>query len=90
MTESTPCDNTNLAVCAHFNGPNGERVEVRDETHTYGYQNIFTIKLRVEATFPDSEEQFVRHLEKMGVHADDVEQARSELIEAFRQTEGRC
>lgn len=74
------------AVLAAFNGPGGVRVEVRDETRPYGYSNIFTVKLRVEATFPGADERFVRHLEKMGVFTDGLEAARDELIASFRET----
>ena len=77
---------THDAVLARFEGPNGVQVEVRDETRAYGYQNIFTVKLRVEATFPGREETFVRHLEKLGVFAEDLDKARGALIESFRKT----
>ncbi len=69
-----------------FEGPEGVKVEVFDESSTYAYQNIFYVKLRVEGTFAGSGEKFARTLEKMGVFAEDLEATKAALIDSFKAT----
>ena len=66
--------------------PEGVRVEIRDLTCNYGYQNIFKVTLEVTATFPGTDEVFERKLEKMGVFAKDLDATRRQLVEAFKAT----
>ena len=61
-------------------------VEIRDLTRNYGYQNIFKVSLAVTATFPGTDEVFERTLEKMGVFAEDLDESRRLLMEAFKET----
>jgi hypothetical protein len=69
---------------ALLDGPEGTRVEVFDETRPYGYKNLFTVALRVVATFPASGERFERTLERTGVFEEEVAAARAELLDNFR------
>jgi hypothetical protein len=74
---------------AHFETittPEGVRVEIRDLTCNYAYQNIFKVTLEVTATFPGTDEVFERKLEKMGVFAEDLDATRRQLVEAFKAT----
>ena len=70
---------------ARFDGPDGLRVEVFDESRHYGYRNLYIVALRVAASFPGSGERFERTLERMGVFEEDVAAARAELLENFRR-----
>ena len=78
--------NTVKAPFETLTTPEGVRVEIRDLTRNYGYQNIFKVSLQVSATFPGTDESFERTLEKMGVFAEDLDTTRRQLIEAFKQT----
>ena len=40
---------------AAFEGPSGVIVEVRDESKPYAYSNLYHVRLRVTARFPDAE-----------------------------------
>lgn len=71
---------------ALLDGPDGTRVEAFDESRPYGYKNLFTVALRVCASFPGSGERFERTLQRMGVFEEDVAAVRTELLENFRRS----
>ncbi|NTU59972.1 MAG: hypothetical protein HGA98_02810 [Deltaproteobacteria bacterium] len=68
---------------AAFGERPGVRVEVFDESKTYGYSNLFQVKLRVVALFAGSDERYERTLEKLGVLDHDVARVRDELLAGF-------
>jgi hypothetical protein len=66
--------------------PEGVRVVISDLSRNYGYQNIFEVRLKVTATFPDADEVFERMLEKMGVFEEDLDATRDQLVATFKET----
>ncbi|MDW7709767.1 MAG: hypothetical protein SCH98_04770 [Deferrisomatales bacterium] len=70
---------------AAFAGENSVRIEVRDETATYAYADLFHVKLRVSAWIPGEDEPYVRNLERAGVRAPDLEVIRARLLADFER-----
>ncbi|MBI5017457.1 MAG: hypothetical protein HZB55_18460 [Deltaproteobacteria bacterium] len=77
MSSDTP-----LTVCREVGGV---RVEVCDESAPYAYSNLWHVKLRVVAHFPETE-AYERVLERMGVYDQDRARVRGELIGTFEAT----
>lgn len=68
-----------------FRGSNGVVVTMQDETATYGYANLFHVKLRVFVRVPGEMEPRERILERMGVWEEDMERVRRELLASFEK-----
>lgn len=71
------------APLVSYDAGGGARVEVFDESRTYGYANLFQVRLRVCACFPGAGEPYERVLERLGVLQADVPRVRGELVEEF-------
>ncbi|HSH69277.1 MAG TPA: hypothetical protein VK997_05120 [Deferrisomatales bacterium] len=64
--------------------PHGVEVRVRDETAPYGYNNIFTVRLRVRIGTAGGPVAHERVLERMGVYREQLDAVRAELLAGFR------
>ena len=68
---------------ASYGKDSGVLVEVFNESRPYGYANLFHLKLRVVARFPEEAEPYERVLERLGVSDVDLGRVRNELLESF-------
>ncbi|MBI5446842.1 MAG: hypothetical protein HY900_37210 [Deltaproteobacteria bacterium] len=71
-------------VVALFEGENGARVVVYDETRPYGYANLFHARLRVVGSFGEGGERYERVLERLGVLDSELAVARRDMLENFK------
>jgi len=81
----SPDASPRLPSAARFSGDNGVAVDVYDESSTYGYANLFRVRLRVVAQVPGCLQPHERTLERLGVPAEDVERSQRDLLEHFRE-----
>ena len=71
-------------VALDLPAPDGVEVRVRDETTPYGYNNIFTVRLRVRIGTAGAPVAHERVLERMGVYREQLDSVRAELLAGFR------